>query len=319
MAVPGLSQTTINDTFRDLANQGFSAGRIQEIANEHQVTPYELQLANQAHMAYGGGDVGFGPPTPVYGAAGASGPQLKGYERAAYLDPLFESIDAQGKQQWGQSIAPGIRYGQMAAGGFGDTRQGIAEGVAAGNLQTGMAGLKAQAAQQDYALQTGQNLQQYGMELQNQLGNRQATQAYNLGLGQLALGNTTALNNLYTTSRGQDMQALALGSSLYSQGNAGYLGQGQDVANIGNTLQQAPWSVLNNASGVFSGYTGLGTTTTGQQQGSTLGSVAGGALAGAQIGKMFGNLGFGASSVYNGRGVNTANLPDYNTTASWEP
>ena len=281
------------------------------------------------------------------------------YTRSPYLDQMFSAIDQQGTQNLNQNIMPNIRYGAQAAGGFGDTRQGIAEGNAIAQTQSAAAAQKAQAGQADYTNWQNNTLQRYGIDTnagiarqQNQnsynlglgnleLGNRQAdnnyslgqgnlalgqTQAnnnfslgvgnlglgamqannsYNLGMGNLGLGAQTANQNFYTNQRGQDLSAIGLGASLTNQGNQGNLGIGQGISGIGNTQQQAPWSVINNANGVFGPYIGQGQGTTQTQSGSAVGGAAGGALAGAQLSKLWGNssnLGMGGSNWSTGGG-----------------
>lgn len=72
----------------------------------------------------------------------------------------------------------------------------------------------------------------------------------------------------YTSQRGQDLQGAQLGASMLQQGLA------------------APWTPLQNASGVYSGYTGLGSTTTPGTGGGWQGAL-GGLLGGAQLARNF--------------------------------
>lgn len=68
--------------------------------------------------------------------------------------------------------------------------------------------------------------------------------------------------------RGQDLQQAQLGASMLQQGLA------------------APWTPMQNASGVYSGYTGLGSTTTPGTGGGWQGAL-GGLLGGAQLARNF--------------------------------
>lgn len=311
--------------------------------------------------------------------AQAAAPTIAPYSRSPYLDQMFQAIDQQGTQNLNQNIMPNIRYGAQAAGGFGDSRQGIAEGNAIAQAQQGMAAQKAQAGQADFTNYQNNATQRYGVDsnfalgnAQNQnsfnlglgnlaLGNRQTDNSYNLGQGNLALGNLQANNNynlgqgnlalgnrqtdnsynlgqgslalgnlqanngynlglgnlglgayqannsynlgmgnlglgaqtanqnFYTNQRGQDLAAIGLGANLTGQGNNGLVGQGQGISGIGNTQQQAPWSVINNANGVFGPYTNQGTGSTKTESGSAAGGIVGGALAGEQLSKLWGN------------------------------
>lgn len=138
------------------------------------------------------------------------------------------------------------------------------------------------------------------------LGNLQANQNYATAQGQLGLGYYNGANsaqnnqnNFYTAQRGQDLQSIALGSSLYGQGVNGNLGLGQGMYNTGNTAYQAPQNALNNYSNTLNQFSGLGgsSTTTGQNASNPLGGAIGGALAGGQLGNLWGN--FSTGNNYN--------------------
>lgn len=324
--------------------------------------------------------------------ATAAAPTMASYSRSPYLDAMDAGIQQQATQNLNNNIMPNIRYGAQAAGGFGDTRQGVAEGNAIAQTQSAIAAQKAQAGQTDYtnfqnnamqkysadsnlALGNAQNANNYNLGMGNlalgnlqannnynlgqdnlALGNRQADNAYSLGQGNLSLGNLQANNNyslgqgnlalgntqannsfglglgnlglgamqannsynlglgglglnaqtnnqnFYTNQRGQDLQAIGLGANLTGQGNSGMVGQGQGVTNIGNTQQNAPWQVINNANSVMNPYAAQGQGATQTQNGSMFGGAVGGALAGAQLAKLWGNNS-GNNSNY-GSGIN---------------
>ena len=324
--------------------------------------------------------------------ATAATPTMASYSRSPYLDAMDAGIQQQATQNLNNNIMPNIRYGAQAAGGFGDTRQGVAEGNAIAQTQSAIAAQKAQAGQTDYtnfqsnalqkyaadsnlALGNAQNQNSYNLGIGNlALGNAQNTNSYNLGQGNLALGNLQANNsynlgqgnlalgnrqndnsfnlgqgnlalgnlqanngytlgqgnlalgntqannsfnlglgnlglgaqtgnqNFYTNQRGQDLQAIGLGANLTGQGNSGMVGQGQGVTNIGNTQQNAPWQVINNANGVMNPYAAQGQGATQTQNGSMFGGAAGGALAGSQLAKLWNNGNSNNSSNY-GSGI----------------
>lgn len=179
-----------------------------------------------------------------------------------YLADQANAITNTATQNLQNNILPGINSGAVAAGGYGGSRQGIAQGLAIGQTNQGITNSLA-------------NL--YGTNYQQDQNNDIARTGIN--------------NNFYTQQRGLDQSGLALGANLFSQGNLGFLGQGQGISNIGNTQQQAPWQAANNAGNVFSQFSGLGGSQVQQQQGSTLGGAIGGGLAGYQLG----NLGFGGN------------------------
>lgn len=190
----------------------------------------------------------------------------------AAFDDFIGGLSQASNQNLQQNVLPGLRYGAQAAGGFGGTRQGIAEGVAAGNAQAGLAG------------QIGQLALGFG-GLQNQ-----------------ALGQN---QNFYTQQRGQDLQATALGASLYGAGTTGVLGQGQGLYDLGTTQQTAAWTPYQQANSLYSPYSGLGGSATSTQSGSTAGGALGGALAGAQLGKLWG----GTNSMGNSTSASAWNTP----------
>lgn len=98
--------------------------------------------------------------------------------------------------------------------------------------------------------------------------------------------------SFYTGQRGQDLAQVGIGSGLATQG------------------LQTQWSPLSSAAGVYSPFTGFGTTTA--SQGGGLQGVLGGALGGAQLANNMGWLGNGNSSA----GVPPPANP-YATTAGW--
>jgi hypothetical protein len=194
------------------------------------------------------------------------------------------------------NILPGIDSGAMAAGGYGGSRQGIAQANAIGQTNQDISNATANL----YGNAYGQDLQ------------------YNLGLGSLANNAQATQNNFYTQQRGLDQSGLQLGANLTNSANAGYVGQGSALQGLGTTEQQAPWQSLQNAGNVYSQFSGLGGTQTQTQNGSALGAISGLGLAGAQL---IGNLGLGSgsssttnpyalASTYDPSGQ-YQNLPDY--------
>jgi len=205
------------------------------------------------------------PYAPTGGDSATSNP---------YLQNQADAITNQVNRNLQNNILPGINSQAQAAGGYGGSRQGIAQGLAIGqtnqDLSNALAGL-------------------YGQQYQND---------QNLGLGY-----TQAMNNFYTQNRQLDQSGLQLGANLINAGNAGYLGQGTSIYGIGQTQQQAQWLPIQNAGNIYSQFSGLGGGQTSTLSGSPLGGAVGGALAGAQIGR---NLGFGSPSAYTTQQNNLA-------------
>lgn len=201
-----------------------------------------------------------------------------------YLPQQSQAITNQVNQNLQQQQLPGINSGAIAAGGFGGSRQGIAQGLAIGQtnqaLGNSLANLNFNAWNQDQ-----QNaLQRQQIDNSYALGNKSLDNSYNLGLGNLGLGQMQAQQNFYTNQRGQDLQQAGLGASLVGQGNTGLQQGGQGLYNLGLTQQQAPLNALQSYAQLLSPFTGLNSSNTQTTPGaSTLGSALGGALTAAQL------------------------------------
>lgn len=268
---------------------------------------------------------------PMGGGPNASGTLPGGVN--PYLQQQIDGLQTQFTNNLNRTTLPAIRSNAMGAGGFGGSRQGIAEGLAAGNAQTGFANAATQLLGSDYENQQNRNLQQYGMD-QNfnlgqgnlALGNKNSDQSYTLGQGQLALGNLNAQNNYnlglgqnatqaqsvanqYALGQGQNANTAAQIANQYALGNQGqqldfYTNQrGQDLnslqvgANLVNSGITGAWNPITNFNNVVGTYSGNGTTSgTTSSGGGAIGAL-GGALGGMQIANMAtnpsANLGYG--------------------------
>lgn len=178
-----------------------------------------------------------------------------------YLQDQAGAITTQANQNLQNNIMPSLNMGAMATGGFGGSRQGIAQGLAAGQTQQGitssLAGLYGNAYEQDQ----NRGVQKYGMDQNYALGNRsadtqqfgaqtardlgfgnlslgqtQAANQYALGQGQLGLGQTQAANQLSLGQQQNQNQATA-NANQYTLGQ-GQLGLGQQQANNSYSLGQ---------------------------------------------------------------------------------
>ena len=192
-----------------------------------------------------------------------------------YLSDQANAITQQATNNLQQNILPGINSGAVAAGGYGGSRQGIAQGLAIGQTNQGLAAALANLRGNAYQSDQQNQLQRYLANMQNQ------TQR-DLGFG-----------NLYAQNRQLDQSQAMLGANLYNMANSGYLGQGQGIYNVGQTQQNAPWQATQGALGAMSPFSGLGGTTTTQQGQNQLANGLGGAIGGWQLGSNLWNLGFG--------------------------
>lgn len=121
---------------------------------------------------------------------GAGAPALQGYQKNPYLDDMAMGLTRQANDNWTRNIDPSIRSGAMAAGGFGGSRQGVVEANALNDWSKNLGDSLTNLYGNDYQQSMSRNLQKY-------LGDQQ----YDLGLGNLALGNQNSLQN-YTLGLG---------------------------------------------------------------------------------------------------------------------
>lgn len=204
-----------------------------------------------------------------------------GFGQNPYIQKQADALQAQSNQNLSQNVMPAIGQGAQAAGQYGSSRQGIAQGVAAGNAQAGVA--SAQAGLYSNAYQSDQNAALQNKNMDNNF----------------YLGNQGQMQNFYTAQRGQDQSGMALGANLYNMGNTGNLAAGAGQTQLGQQYQNAPMTALQQYGNTLSPFSGLGggQTTTGTSGGGAMG-MAGGALAGAQIGQNM-NFGFGGGASGN--------------------
>lgn len=196
-----------------------------------------------------------------------------------YLQGQANAITQQATQNLQNNILPGINSNFMAAGGYGGSRQGIAQGLAIGQTNQGitnsLAGLYGQAyeADQNRAAQQAMNqaqmsnslevarlnnetqrlglANQYNLGLGNlALGNRQADQSYGLGLGNLDVNRMQA-----STQRDLGFGNLALGNRQADQSYQ--LGMGNLGLGYQNSANQYNLGLMNNQTQRDLGFAGL--------------------------------------------------------------
>lgn len=261
---------------------------------------------------------------------------LQGYNKNPYLDQMAQGITQQATRNLNEQILPGVRSQAVASGGFGGSRQGIAEGLAMGRTNDALTNSLSNLYGTDYNNQMNRNLQQYGMELQNNLGlgqldatNRGIDNSYTLGLRgadnqrygidqQYNLGMTNADNNRYGTDKQYEVGMAGANASMAnaaaSQANAaGNLALGQQSLGLQGTFglldrqyqygqgaQQAAGAIQNTPYNYWNQFS-QGANSIGQGYGSSTQSGGGsnpllGAAGLAQIGSSWYNQGGGPVS-----------------------
>lgn len=245
--------------YQPMFDQAAAAEKYQQGMGVQAATssPYDFgnNLASQSQNGGGGGG-GYGAARPSGAQSANTGYGSSSTSGNPYLQQYGDALTQQSVQQFNQGVLPQIRSGAQAAGQYGSSRQGIAEGVAAGNASTGLGANLANLYSQGY--NTNQN--------------------YNLGLGGLALQNQSMNNNFYTTNRQLDQSGAALGNTLYNSGVDGQLKLGNAQYQAGNTFQNAPMNTLSQYSNMVNPYTGLNQSNTGtnSQGGGANGAIGGG-------------------------------------------
>jgi hypothetical protein len=193
------------------------------------------------------------------GFSGSSFTQSSGsnpYTPSPYLDTQAGNIRTQFNQNLNENTLPGLRDKFVGAGGLGGSRQGIAEGLAAGRSNTGMANAITDLYANDY--NNSQN-----RATQTNIAGMNASVAANGQYLNDQLGRLNSERGFYSTNRGQDLQELGLGAGLLGQANQGFLGQGQGIYGLGQQENMAPWQQLQNYSGLLGPYTQAGATNSG--------------------------------------------------------
>lgn len=148
-----------------------------------------------------------------------------------YLQDQAQAITNTATQNLNNNILPGINSGAMAAGGYGGSRQGIAQGLAIGQTNQGitnsLASLYGNAYAQDQQLAAQKEMQAQQLAMQQQIAQmNDATSRlglqnqYDLGLKNYGLGQTQAQNQY-------DLGLRSAGTSQYSAETARQLGLGQ--------------------------------------------------------------------------------------------
>lgn len=194
------------------------------------------------------------------------------YKKNPFLDQMAQGITSQMNDNWTRNLAPSMRSGAMATGGFGGSRQGVVEANGLNDMNRSLGQNLTNLYGTDYTNAQNRNLQQQSIN-----------NSYDLGLRSSDLGFAGLDANINQNNFGNQLNSAQFGLNAYNtmgqQNNAGTTAAG--------TVQNQPLNYFNNASAnTNSMANGYGTTTGTQQNpgNSTLGF-----LGGAQMG----------SSIYN--------------------
>lgn len=233
----------------------------QNVINQQLGSPLYTQSQNVASGLLNGQMQGVSIPQ-TFSGMGALDPtaayqsQLSGQVNP-YVDQMAQSITNQVNRNTLENVMPSIRSGAQAAGQYGSSRQGIAEGLAASR------------AQQDLGSSLS-NL--YGSAYESAQG-RQASAANQLG----SMGVNNAQNN-----NTQRLAQFNTGANLWNQGNNTQNTAVQNALGIANYPNQYQWDQLKNYSGIVNPMAGMGGTTSTPTYTNPWANALGGAITGAQ-------------------------------------
>lgn len=272
---PGGIQGGVNNPAA-LANTAFGAGtssyraaaglgdstNTQNVANNKQ--PYLMGGGSPGGSAGGGGG-SYGGGTTGGSASSSGGSMSFNPTMNPYLQQMGDMMAGTMTNNWQRKVQPQIASQSIAAGGYGGSRQGVAEANSANDLNMGIGSALANLYGQGY-----------GQGLNYDLGQQ------NIGLGQqnLGLGYANLDRNINNDNLNWQMQGANLGLNIYDrQQQANQLG-----LQTGTQIQNTPWNYWqgfsNQANSIGQGY--------GTQTNSTGGNPFMGALGGAQMGNQIG-------------------------------
>lgn len=174
------------DFYKNQLSSGMSMG---DLSKEFQNSPEYLSQ----HPASTGASTGAQPGAST-GGYGLSSNPYQGGQANAIRNQQSQLLDHAMSQ---------IGANSVATGGYGGSRQGVAEGVAAGQAATGLDSALANLYSTNWNQDQNRGLQQYGMD-----------------------------QNFYTGQRGLDLQQAGLGATLYGLGQQGQWSNLQNYNNI---------------------------------------------------------------------------------------
>ncbi len=217
-----------------------------------------------------------------------------------YLQDASNAITNQVNTNLQTQILPGINSGAMMAGGYGGSRQGVAQGLAINGanqaIANGLANLNLGAYNTDQQIAAQKAMQAAALSSQESIAKQQTDLQRTLGLGNLGLGYYNA-----DTSRGLGYGQLALQGDQQNFNNQlsganfnlNAMNALQQWNNLGlgwaNQQQQTPIQNLTQLSNIGASIGGQGGTASTPYQGNPwLGALGGAQLGGNIFGKLFG-------------------------------
>lgn len=214
---------------------------------------------------------------------------LSGQVNNPYLDDQISALGKDLSSNFLENVAPGMRSGAVAAGGFGGSRQGIVEGLGAQGVSDA---LGTQAANlRGTAFENAQNrMQQVATGLNDQAA---------------AVAQNNVNNRLNYANMGSNL--IGQGSTLQASNKAAEDARYQQMLSLLGAGDAYNWSNLGNYASIVSPGAGIGGTSTLSGGGSNpIAGGLGGALAGGAIGNSLGGMGGYGAAIGGGLGLLSA-------------
>lgn len=206
--------------------------------------------------------------------------QVQMEDPSKFMSPFYGSMADDLQRRTADLLAQNnnsIRGSMVGAGGLGGSRQGVAEGTAAGKAADTLQGNLATMGGNLYQSALSGALQKYGTDTNFYANQRQQDLSKYFGDADIYNTNRSAdianagqQMSFYNSQRGQDLTQAGMGADMLTQG------------------LNTQFTPLKNASGVFSPFTGFGTETGSNSSGGGAAGVAGGLLSGAAFGHQMG-------------------------------
>jgi hypothetical protein len=226
----------------------------------------------------------------------AANPALNAAIKAAQR-PVYEN--------YAEQILPNLRGSAITAGGFGGSRQGIAEGISGGKTSQAGADIASKMANEQYANNLAAMMQAYGINTnaltttnQQNISGENARYATNQDNLLRSIGMAPQIQSAITTAAYAPYLAqMGYGDVLQQQDQATKAAAVQAY----NYDQMAPFLQAQEIMSLAQGFPGGTTTATGNvPQANPLVRGIGGALTGAAAGSAFGPVGAGVGAVAGG-------------------
>ena len=217
---------------------------------------------------------------------------LSGQVDTAAYDPMFDSASRRLSENFNRSVLPGINRNASAAGQYGSSRQGIAQGLAAQGLGNSMADMGANMYGNAYNQAqgnmlgaanaiTGANTQLAGAAMS--AGGAQAAAAANERLGMARLGEDARQYDLGYGLNAYNAAGNMFNNTLGTQANLG-LG----TINAANGANNYGWGQLGSLAGIINPMANMGRQESTPYYTNPYAGAIGGAVAGGNLWNMLG-------------------------------